>query len=36
MQSQIRIGRIFGIEIERHCSGLIIALLRTLSLGAHC
>ena len=35
MQAQIKLGRIFGIEIGLHYSWFIIALLITLSLAAH-
>lgn len=35
MQAQIRLGRIWGIELGLHYSWLVIALLVTLSLGAH-
>ena len=35
MQAQIKLGRIFGIEIGLHYSWLIIALLITLSLAGH-
>ena len=35
MQAQIKLGRIFGIEIGLHYSWLIIALLVTLSLAGH-
>src|SRR3954452_13109059 len=35
MQAQIKIGRIFGIEIGLHYSWLIIALLITFSLAGH-
>ena len=35
MKAQIRLGRIFGIEIGLHYSWLIIALLITLSLAGH-
>jgi Zn-dependent protease len=35
VQAQIRLGRIFGIEVGLHYSWLIIALLVTLSLAAH-
>lgn len=34
MQAQIKLGRIFGVEIGLHYSWLIIAMLVTLSLGA--
>ena len=35
MEAQIKLGRIFGIEIGLHYSWLIIALLVTLSLAGH-
>lgn len=35
MQAQIKLGRIFGIEIGLHYSWLLIALLITLSLAGH-
>lgn len=35
MQAQIKLGRIFGIEIGLHYSWVIIALLITLSLAGH-
>jgi Zn-dependent protease/CBS domain-containing protein len=35
MQSQIRLGRLFGIEIGLHFSWLLIALLIVLSLSGH-
>jgi Zn-dependent protease/predicted transcriptional regulator len=35
MESQIRLGRIFGIEIGLHYSWFLIALLITLSLAGH-
>jgi len=35
MQAQIKLGRIFGIEIGLHYSWLIVALLITLSLSGH-
>ena len=35
MQSQIRLGRITGVEVGLHYSWLIIAFLITLSLGGH-
>jgi Zn-dependent protease/predicted transcriptional regulator len=35
MQSHIRLGRIFGVEIGLHLSWLIIAFLITLSLAGH-
>ena len=35
MRAQIRLGRIFGVEIGLHYSWLIIALLITLSLAGH-
>jgi len=35
MQAQIKLGRVFGIEIGLHYSWLIIALLITLSLSGH-
>src|SRR5688572_7424673 len=35
MQAQIRLGRIFGIEIGLHYSWLIIAVLIATSLGGH-
>jgi Zn-dependent protease/CBS domain-containing protein len=35
MESQIKLGRIFGIEIGLHYSWFIIAVLITLSLAAH-
>jgi Zn-dependent protease/predicted transcriptional regulator len=35
MQAQIKLGRIFGIDIGLHYSWLIIALLITLSLSGH-
>jgi Zn-dependent protease len=35
MQAQIKLGRIFGVEIGLHYSWLIIAFLITLSLAGH-
>src|SRR5712691_1794825 len=35
MRAQIKLGRIFGVEIGLHYSWLIIALLITLSLAGH-
>lgn len=35
MEAQIKLGRIFGIEIGLHYSWLLIALLVTLSLAGH-
>lgn len=35
MQAQIRLGRLFGVEIGLHYSWFIIALLITFSLGGH-
>ena len=35
MQAQIRLGRIFGVEVGLHYSWLVIALLVTLSLAGH-
>jgi Zn-dependent protease len=35
MQSHIKLGRIFGVEIGIHYSWLLIALLITLSLAGH-
>ena len=35
MQSQVKLGRIFGVEIGFHYSWLIIAFLITLSLAGH-
>jgi len=35
MRAQIRLGRIFGVEIGLHYSWFIIALLITLSLAGH-
>ena len=35
MEAQIKLGRIFGVEIGLHYSWLIIAFLITLSLASH-
>ena len=35
MEAQIKLGRIFGIEIGLHYSWLLIALLVVFSLGGH-
>ena len=35
METQIRLGRVFGIEIGLHYSWFLIALLITLSLAGH-
>lgn len=35
MEAQIKLGRIFGVQIGLHYSWLIIAMLIVLSLAAH-
>ena len=35
MEAQIKLGRIFGVQIGLHYSWLLIATLLTLSLGGH-